>query len=295
MPGTEVDASPQGFVTLLTVALPVNPVDRPKRDTGGSVPGIPRFRWRLRNNRTVRLLRHRPAARRPAALLVVLVVGLLSSSCTWASPFGALEAPRPAETSKIFAADGTLVTSLHAEQDREDVPLDKIPQNLRNAVVAIEDERFWAHKGVDFQAVLRAARENASQGHVVQGGSTITQQYVKNALVGRDRDLGRKLKEASLAYQLEQRYTKAHILELYLNSVYFGNGAYGVQAASQEYFATSVDKLDLAQSALLAGLIREPNAGDPMGRRGGARWCSTKWPSSTTSRPSGPPRPRRHP
>ncbi|HUQ38592.1 MAG TPA: transglycosylase domain-containing protein [Acidimicrobiales bacterium] len=179
------------------------------------------------------------------------------------SPTVDLDIPDTAETSKIFAADGSLITTLHAEEDREKVPLASIPEALRDAVVAIEDERFWEHKGVDVQAVVRAARENAGAGKVVEGGSTITQQYVKLTFVGRDRDLRRKLKEASLAYQLERRYTKEKILELYLNSVYFGNGAYGVETAAREYFGLGAEKLGLAQSALLAGLIRSPNALDP--------------------------------
>jgi penicillin-binding protein 1A len=163
----------------------------------------------------------------------------------------------------VYAADGTLITTLHGEENREVVPFDAIPKVLQDAVVAIEDQRFWAHRGVDLRAVARAAASNASEGRVAEGGSTITQQYVKNELLGPERDVKRKLREASLACHLEQKYSKERILELYLNTIYFGNGAYGVQAASHEYFGGSTDTLDLAKSALLAGLIRAPTTLDP--------------------------------
>ncbi|MBW3536806.1 MAG: PBP1A family penicillin-binding protein, partial [Actinobacteria bacterium] len=163
----------------------------------------------------------------------------------------------------IYAADGSLLAVLHGEENRETVPLEKIPEVLRNTVVAIEDERFWQHKGVDPKAVLRAAYTNAEGGDIVEGGSTITQQYIKNTYTGSEQNLSRKLKEASLAIQFEQRHTKERILELYLNSVYFGNGSYGVQAAAQEYFGIPASELDLARSALLVGLIRTPSLTDP--------------------------------
>jgi penicillin-binding protein 1A len=168
-----------------------------------------------------------------------------------------------AESSRLYAADGSLIATLHAEENRETVPFATIPKVLRDAVVAIEDERFWQHKGVDPKAVLRAAYANAESGEIAEGGSTITQQYVKNEVVGRDRNVRRKIQEAALAYQLEKQYSKERILELYLNTIYFGSGAYGVQAASNEYFGTSVDKLTLGQAALLAGMIRAPSSTDP--------------------------------
>ena len=199
---------------------------------------------------------------RSAAFTVALA--LVAGGCSWQTPALDTTTPAPlAESSRILAADGTVVTALHGEQNRETVPLDRMPKVLRDAVVAIEDERFWEHKGVDARSVLRAVYANASEGKVVEGGSTITQQYVKNELVGPDRTVRRKLREAALAYELERRYTKERILELYLNTIYFGNGAYGVQAASNEYFGVAVDRLTLGQSALLAGLIRSPNRTDP--------------------------------
>jgi penicillin-binding protein 1A len=186
-----------------------------------------------------------------------------AGGCAWQTKPLAIDTQPLAESSRIYAADGTLVATLHAEQNRESVPIAAMPQSLKDAVVAIEDARFWQHNGVDAKSVIRAAYENTSKGKVVEGGSTITQQYVKNELVGNDRNVRRKLREAALAYQLEHEYTKERILELYLNTIYFGDGAYGVQAAAHTYFGTSVDKLTLAQAALLAGLIHAPNNTDP--------------------------------
>jgi penicillin-binding protein 1A len=199
--------------------------------------------------------------RRPAVFLVALAVG--AGGCAWETKPLVLQRVPVAESSRIYAADGTLVATLHAEENRETVPYNRIPPVVRDAVVAIEDERFWQHKGVDPKAVLRAAYANAEEGEVVEGGSTITQQYVKNELLTRERNVRRKIQEAALAYQLEKQYSKERILELYLNTIYFGNGAYGVQAASHEYFGTTVDKVTLAQAALLAGLIRAPSTTDP--------------------------------
>ena len=171
-----------------------------------------------------------------------------------------------AETSRIYAADGALVTSLHGGENREVVPLSRIPKTLQDAVVAIEDERFWSHPGVDLRAVARAAAANTAEGKVVEGGSTITQQYVKNELLDSAKTAQRKLREASLAYQLEDRASKGRILELYLNSIYLGNGAYGVEAAARQYFGVPVEQLTLPQSALLAGIIYAPSEADPYDR-----------------------------
>ena len=169
----------------------------------------------------------------------------------------------PQETSRILATDGSLLASLHAEQDREVVGLDRMPATLRDAVIAVEDRRFYSHGGVDGRAIARAFVENARAGQVTQGGSTITQQLAKNAVVGSDRTLQRKLEEAGVAIQLEQQFTKDEILERYLNTVYFGNGAYGVQTAARRYFDVDVARLNLAQSALLAGMLKAPATYDP--------------------------------
>ena len=172
--------------------------------------------------------------------------------------------PKPLpQNSVIYASDGTPLVTLHAEEDRVVVPLSRIPKHMREAAVAIEDRRFWSHRGIDLKALLRAAYVNASEGRVVEGGSTITQQYVKNAIVGSDRTLKRKIREAALAWKLEDRITKKEILERYLNTIYFGKGAYGVQAAARKYFSKSAPLLTLPESAMLAGLIAGPERWDP--------------------------------
>ncbi|MDP9225241.1 MAG: transglycosylase domain-containing protein, partial [Actinomycetota bacterium] len=172
-----------------------------------------------------------------------------------------------AQSSKIFGAGGRLITTLHGEQNRTDVPLNRVPLHVQQAVIAIEDQRFYQHHGVDLHAILRAIAANVSSGTVQQGGSTITQQYVKNAIISPHqeaaRTLTRKLNEAALARQLEQRWSKQKILDRYLNTVYFGEGAYGIQAAANTYFGKPVPKISLGQGALLAGMIQSPEYFDP--------------------------------
>ncbi|MDQ3946687.1 MAG: PBP1A family penicillin-binding protein [Actinomycetota bacterium] len=194
-------------------------------------------------------------------LAAILVLALGPGACAYQVEVAA--PPVGATSTKVFAADGTLITTIHAEQDREEVALGDISPRLQQAVVAIEDARFFNHKGVDLRALARALQRNAAAGRVTEGGSTITQQYVKNVLLDPSQNLDRKLKEAVLAFQLERKYTKETILERYLNRIYFGNGAYGVQAASTLYFAKPAATLALPESALLAGLIAAPERYDP--------------------------------
>ncbi|MPZ73276.1 MAG: hypothetical protein GEU74_08615 [Nitriliruptorales bacterium] len=197
------------------------------------------------------------------------VAGLLSmvvAACgpvVEVQPIGEVALDPPEQTSQVVAADGSVLADLHAEQDREVVPLRQMPKHLRDAVIAIEDRRFYEHGGVDGRAIARAFVENARAGTVRQGGSTITQQLAKNAVVGGDRTLERKLEEAGVAIQLERQFSKDQILERYLNTVYFGNGAYGVQTAARRYFDRDVGDLDVAQAALLAGLLKAPAVYDP--------------------------------
>ncbi len=165
--------------------------------------------------------------------------------------------------SYVYAADGSLLTTLQAEIDRQPVPLERIPQHTVDAVLAVEDADFFAHDGVNIRSTLRALLRNVDQGDVVQGGSTITQQVVK-AEFGDQQTIGRKAREAVLARRLEELMTKEEILERYLNIVYLGNGAYGVQAGAETYFGVGVDELDVAQSAFLAGMIANPSAFDPI-------------------------------
>ena len=147
--------------------------------------------------------------------------------------------------------------------NRELIELGQIPQPVIDVILAVEDEKFYEHEGFDGRGILRAAVSNISQGGVSQGGSTVTQQIVKDQFVGSERTLTRKLREAALATRLEEQYTKDELLEFYLNSVvYFGNGAYGVQAAAETYFGKEAEELDAGDAALLAGLIRSPSVFD---------------------------------
>jgi penicillin-binding protein 1A len=197
---------------------------------------------------------------------VTIACALLATAC---GSVVTLEAGDPVEfvqqpqTSRILAADGSVLAELHGEEDREDVPLDQVADVLVQAVVSVEDRRFFLHRGVDVAAIARAAVRNVEAGAISEGGSTITQQYVKNTMTGNAQTLDRKLEEAALAFQLEQRYSKGEILERYLNTVYFGKGAYGVRAASQRFFGVLPSDLTLDQAALLAGLVQSPSTYDP--------------------------------
>lgn len=167
-----------------------------------------------------------------------------------------------AETSVIYDRDGDVLAELHAEQNRTYVPLSSIPLQLRQAVISTEDQRFYEHEGVDPWGIARALWVNVTQGKH-QGGSTITQQYVVNTLIEREDTLARKVKEAILAYQLESQFTKDEILEKYLNTIYFGHGAYGVQAASITYFGKDVSDLTTAECAMIGGVLRSPGRYSP--------------------------------
>jgi penicillin-binding protein 1A len=144
------------------------------------------------------------------------------------------------------------------------VKSDDIAPVMKQAIVSVEDRRFWEHRGVDFKGIARAVWADVRNKKVVQGGSTITQQFVKNTYTQRERTISRKLKEAALAWQLERRWSKDRILTAYLNTIYFGNGAYGIEMAARVYFHEHAKELTLAQAALLAGLPASPGAFDPV-------------------------------
>ena len=168
------------------------------------------------------------------------------------------------ETSVVYARDGSVLDTFHAEVNRSLVRFNQVPTDVVNAVLDTEDDRFWQEGGVNIQATLRALLRNAGSGQVNQGGSTITQQLVKNTLLTSEKSINRKLKEAVLAMRLNGQLTKTDILERYLNTVYFGNGAYGIGAAAEAYFGVDVSKLTLVQGAFLAGMIRNPDGYDPL-------------------------------
>jgi 1A family penicillin-binding protein len=171
--------------------------------------------------------------------------------------------PPLSETTMLLDRDGNEVAKLHAGVDRVLISFEEMPMPLRRAVVAVEDADFYRHDGLDMLAIARATWANVTSGSMSQGGSTITQQYVKNVLTGSERSIPRKVHEAILAVKLERTSSKTEILEGYLNTVYFGHGAYGVQAAARTYFDRDAADLTLLQSATLAGLIAAPSARDP--------------------------------
>jgi penicillin-binding protein 1A len=201
---------------------------------------------------------------KPRLLAAVAVLGMTAVGCVRALPVDPARLGGLAVTSSVYAADGTLLTTLHAEEDRTPIALADMPDVLPQAVVAAEDRRFYEHDGVDVRGIARAAVRNAERSDRTEGGSTITQQLVKNTLVTPERTIKRKVREASLAMGLERTLTKDQILERYLNTVYFGQGAYGVGAASRVYFGHPATKLTLPEAALLAGLIRSPTRLDPI-------------------------------
>ena len=174
----------------------------------------------------------------------------------------------------VYARDGrSILTVLRGSESRVLVDWDDIAPDMKRAIVAIEDRRFWEHRGVDLRGIARALWADISERAVVQGGSTITQQYVKNAYVRNERSLARKVREAALAWQLERspKWSKRKILTEYLNTIYFGNGAYGVQQAALAYFGRGARELTLGQAALLAGIPADPSGYDPITQPRAAR------------------------
>ena len=158
----------------------------------------------------------------------------------------------PDASSRIYDAKGRLITTVHAEENRLPVSIDEVPANLQNAFIAVEDNRFYEHHGVDPIGIIRAVFRNI-----------ITQQLARNAFLSQEQTLKRKMLEAFLALKIERQYTKKEILEMYMNQIYFGQGCYGIQTASKVYFGKDVKDLSLAQCALIAGLPNSPNYYSP--------------------------------
>lgn len=168
--------------------------------------------------------------------------------------------PKPisaTNTNTITYLDGKLVAN-YLQHRIDYVPFDQLPQDLINAIVAVEDRRFYDHVGIDQRGLVRAIMVNIDAGGINQGGSTITQQLARNIFLTLDQTMERKIAEMSIALQLERRYTKDEILEMYLNQVFFGGNNWGVAQASRSYFGKDVRELDLSESALLAGLVQAP-------------------------------------
>ncbi|MGH2692074.1 MAG: transglycosylase domain-containing protein [Actinomycetota bacterium] len=174
--------------------------------------------------------------------------------------------PRIPERSTIFAADGSVLSTLYLDENRKIIRLNQVNQVTRDAVLSIEDARFYEHPGLDVQGILRALIANIQTGEITQGASTITQQLARNVFsaIGTEETLVRKIHEARVAMRLEDVYTKDQILELYLNEVYFGRGVYGIGTAAEYYFGTKLSKLTLPQASMLAGLISSPETYSPV-------------------------------
>ena len=200
--------------------------------------------------------------------LVVLFVLLVSGAYGFyrvtrnLPQISSLQDYEPSIVTNVYAADNSLIAEFYVER-RIVVPLERIPQKLIEAFVSAEDSRFFEHEGIDFLGILRALWKNIKARGIVQGGSTITQQVTKSLLLTPERSFSRKLKEAILAYRIEKHLSKQEILFLYLNQIYLGHGAYGVQAAAQNYFGKNVEELNLAECATLAGLPQAPSRYSP--------------------------------
>ena len=172
----------------------------------------------------------------------------------------------------LYQDNGELLFEIYGEINRNPVSINKIPLHVQRAFIAIEDERFYHHPGVDFKAIVRAAVDYYRSGEITQGGSTITQQVMRMYFLSQEQTLQRKIREAVLALEFERRFSKSEILELYLNRVYFGEGAYGIQSAAKVYFNKSSEELNLEEGALLAALVQAPSSYDPYYNLDGARW-----------------------
>ena len=170
---------------------------------------------------------------------------------------------RPAVSSQIFDANGKLITTIHSVENRLPASINKVPKNLQHAFIATEDARFYQHSGIDPRGILRAVWSNLTDKGISEGGSTITQQLARNALLSQDQTIKRKIQEAFLSLQIERQYSKDEILEMYMNHIYFGQGAYGVQTAAQVYFGKNVEDLNLAECAMIAGIPKSPNYYSP--------------------------------
>jgi penicillin-binding protein 1A len=181
------------------------------------------------------------------------------SSCN----LSALRAVKIGQNSFVYAANGSLLGSIPAERNRQAVEAKDMSPWIRKATVAIEDRRFYEHGGLDVEGIARAALADVRAGRVVEGGSTITQQLVRNLYISNERTVKRKLKEACLATKLDSKWSKSKILTTYLNQVYYGNHAYGIEAASRTYFSKPARKLTLSEAAMLAGLTQAPSVYDP--------------------------------
>src|SRR5499427_3691965 len=201
--------------------------------------------------------------------LVIAAAGTMVWVAINLPPIQSLEIPKRPPQIEIVGLDGKPLAT-RGEMHGATVTLKELPPYLPRAFVAIEDRRFYSHFGIDPIGLMRAAAANLMRRGVAQGGSTITQQLAKNLFLTQERTFWRKLQEVVLALWLERKFTKTEILELYLNRVYFGAGAYGIDAAAQRYFGKSASKVKVAEAAMLAGLVKSPSRLAPSRNPNGA-------------------------
>ena len=226
-------------------------------------------RRRRKRKRVERRQRKRRAVILAVAAVVALLFAVAGAAVTGVATFGSscdlnsLQQVEIGSNTFIYAADNSRLGVIPAERNRQPVPLRRISSWMPKATVAVEDRRFYEHNGVDAEGIARALWKNVSAGQVVEGGSTITQQLVRNLYIGRERTVERKLKEACLAIKLDRAWAKNRILATYMNQVYYGNLAYGIEAAAQTYFSKQASTLNLPEAALLAGLPQAPSDYDP--------------------------------
>lgn len=204
------------------------------------------------------------------------VVGILFGAITFFVLYQAIKIPDAnadfeTQTTKVYYSDGKHVIGSFATQDRESISLSDMPASMQAAAIAAEDRTFYSNRGIDFKGIIRAARDNATSGEIQGGASTITQQYVKILYLNQERSYTRKVKEAILSIKIHNQRSKKEILEGYLNTIYFGNGAYGLEVAAQTYFDKPAKELEYQESALLATIINSPTFYDPYAEGAEAR------------------------
>ncbi|HZT26370.1 MAG TPA: penicillin-binding protein 1A [Pseudolabrys sp.] len=242
---------------------PVFDVSPPMRVSAGERAGGKPPRRRKRKARSERRQRSLLGRLVYWSLVLALWLGIAGTGViAWTGahlpPIQSLEIPKRPPSIQIVDGSGR-VLAVRGDMGGEVIPLKELPNYVPKAFIAIEDRRFYQHYGVDPWGILRAALSNVLHRGISQGGSTITQQLAKNLFLTQERTIHRKLQEALLALWLERKFSKTHILELYLNRVYFGSGAYGIEQASQRYFGKSARHISLQEAALLAGLVRSPS------------------------------------
>jgi len=241
----------------------------PQGEAAG-VPGVQANRWWRRTGRRRWYLRALLLAPVYAAALAAILISvqLIRYTIEFPDP-STLTVNEPGPSIRVLARDGSIIAERGQRNDF--VSLDRLPRHLVDAVIAIEDRRFFSHWGVDPVGLVRATLANLRAGRATQGGSTLTQQLAKNLFLSTERTLSRKLEEAVMALWLEIRLSKREILELYLNRVYFGGGAYGVEAAAQRFFGKSARSVTVAEAAVIAGLLKAPSRYSPFANPGYAR------------------------